>query len=308
MSRSPPAQIVSDLRIVSSTSFASYVLLVWDFFLTIEDEITYIWSSPRSAVKILYLCNRYGNLLVQPISLAQRTGLLNINQSSTCLAFVWIKSVSQFLTYGSVHILVLLRAWVLCGRSRKPTIALFAAFMIYICSCTALVIYALGVHHDKVWASETGTCTGAIPNYTWLLWVVSFLLDVGLFLVTITMLRQQTTFPGHSQISHLIRGLYKESVLFLLANTLADVLNMVAWVLYAKRPLNFMANSLCFALVNITGQRLAVDLRRTYVCKKELTPSELSKEVHQQIAALSFMDMAGEPVLELEPIARVNGP
>ncbi|KAH7909248.1 hypothetical protein BJ138DRAFT_1115162 [Hygrophoropsis aurantiaca] len=263
MSQPPLAQIVSDVRIVRSTSFASYVLLVWDFFLTIEDEvravyqkfvrgcvktgfngqITYIWSSPRSAVKILYLCNRYGNLLVQPVSLAQTTGLLNINQSSACLAFVWIQSMSQFLTYGSVHVLVLLRVWVLCGRSRNITMVLFTVFMVYIFSCVGLAIYALGVHHDKVWASDTGTCSGAIPNYTWLLWVISFLLDVGLFSVTITMLRQQTTFPGHSQISHLIRGLYKESVIFLGANTLTDVLNTVAWVLYAKRPLNFMANS-----------------------------------------------------------------
>ncbi|KAH7916516.1 hypothetical protein BJ138DRAFT_1096959 [Hygrophoropsis aurantiaca] len=150
---------------------------------------------------------------------------------------------------------------------------------------------------DKVWASDTGTCTGAIPNYTVRTWFCSeILLDELL-----------TTSPGHSQTSHLVRGLYKESVIFLVANTLGDDLNMMlAWVLYAKvvpriailigpvpnqpsqHPPNLMENSfvlflscnfdasnqlhrLCFALVNITEQRLAVELQRTYVYKKGLT-------------------------------------
>ncbi|KAH7924533.1 hypothetical protein BV22DRAFT_1013153 [Leucogyrophana mollusca] len=246
MSLSPQAQVISDIRIVRSTSFCSYVLLVWDFFLTIEDEITYIWGSPRSAVKILYLCNRYGNLLMQPISLAQTTGLLNINESSVCglmdrltnthqvcLAYVWIRSLGQFLSYGSVHILILLRAWVLSGRGRNATIGLFAAFMVYFVSCLALMIYALGAH------------------------------------------RVGTPFLG-----------------------LVDVFSLVF-----QRPLNFMANSICLALINITGQRLAIGLRQMYVCKKDLTPSELSKEVREQLAGLSLLSAAEEPAHELEPVA-----
>ncbi|KAH7907856.1 hypothetical protein BJ138DRAFT_1159039 [Hygrophoropsis aurantiaca] len=299
MSLSTQAQAISDVRIVRTTNFASCALLIWDFFLTVEDEITYIWSSPHTAVKILYLCNRYGSLLLQPVSLAQTTGIIDINQSSVCLALTLIKSIGNLLTYATVHMVVLLRAWVLCGRGRKMTIVLFVAFMVYFCSCIGLTIYALGAHHDKN-QDNIGSCAGTIPNYTWLLWLISFILDVGLFSLTIAMLRQQNV-PQLSQISYLIRELFRGSIIFLGVNTLRDVLNIIAWSLYAKRPLNFMTTSLCFALVNITGQRLAIDLRRTYVHKKELTPSELSKEVHRQIAALSFMDsMAGEPALALD--------
>ncbi|KAH7916517.1 hypothetical protein BJ138DRAFT_283572 [Hygrophoropsis aurantiaca] len=118
MSRSLPPEIIFDLGIVRTTSFASYVLLIWDIFLTIEDEITYIWGSPRSAAKVLYLCNRYDNLLVQPVSLAQTTqyqseldektcfkirNIRTLPFFQTCLAFVWIKSLSQFLACGSVQ-------------------------------------------------------------------------------------------------------------------------------------------------------------------------------------------------------------
>ena len=39
------------------------------------------------------------------------------------------------------------------------------------------------------------------------------------------------------------------------------------------------------ALVNITGQRLAIDLRRLHI-QKDVTESEVSREVEYQLAAL----------------------
>lgn len=39
------------------------------------------------------------------------------------------------------------------------------------------------------------------------------------------------------------------------------------------------------ALINITGQRLAIDLRRLQVIQKDVTRSEISREVEIQLAA-----------------------
>ncbi|KAH7911668.1 hypothetical protein BJ138DRAFT_888679 [Hygrophoropsis aurantiaca] len=308
-------QMYADTWTVRCSDVSAVIVLLWDYFLTLDDEVdfsalflfwtlvltavnqvTYVWSSRRSTVKFLILFNRYGNILAQSLFLAQSIGLLDI-QFSSCLIFACVKASSHFLSFSSVHILVLMRAWVLCGRGRKMNMVLITAFLFYFFFNVALLSYSLGIHQriDPTW-SPAGICIRRIAPYTWLLWVVSFLLDTSLFLITVVALRQQARETCHSQIAYLVRSLYIDSIIFLSANTLSDVLNALAWILFAQRQLNSMANSLCLALVSITGQRLAINLRRTYVVKKQQSATELSRVVNQQLAALHISTIP--PTLE----------
>ena len=70
-------------------------------------------------------------------------------------------ALSQCWSYGSVHstscdrglggirckspmsVLVLLRVWILYGRTRKITVALAVAFVLYLCASIALLAYIL---------------------------------------------------------------------------------------------------------------------------------------------------------------------
>ena len=81
-------------------TYGSCALLVWDYFLTLDDEVvghlhrphttlltpisqlTYIWRSPRSIVKYLFIGNRYINLFTQPFSLAQIAGTLPLDSTA----------------------------------------------------------------------------------------------------------------------------------------------------------------------------------------------------------------------------------
>lgn len=81
---------------LSAVGFSGYTLLVWDFLLTFDDEVkafffsqlyslthkyyhslqvTHIWRPPWSIVKMIFLTNRYFNLVTLGIVNAQQAGL-----------------------------------------------------------------------------------------------------------------------------------------------------------------------------------------------------------------------------------------
>ncbi|KAH7907927.1 hypothetical protein BJ138DRAFT_421468 [Hygrophoropsis aurantiaca] len=95
-------QMYADTWTVRCSDVSAVIVLLWDYFLTLDDEVTYVWSSRRSTVKFLILFNRYGNILAQSLFLAQSIGLLDI-QFSSCLIFTCVKALSHFLSFSSVH-------------------------------------------------------------------------------------------------------------------------------------------------------------------------------------------------------------
>ncbi|KAN0093152.1 hypothetical protein V8E55_003936 [Tylopilus felleus] len=263
---------LQDAFVLRAVTYGSCALLVWDYFLTLDDEVvhlhrprttlltpisqmTYIWRSPRSIVKYLFIGNRYINLFTQPFSLAQLAGTLPLDSTAACLAFSWAFALSKQWSYGSVH---------------RASIAM----LVYILS---------GMHYDSTVYGFSKACWGGLPPHSWLTWIVACVLEVCLFALTVFTLWRH--FPSKSsRIPHLVRGLYIHAVIFLLANILDNVLNIVAWTVWVDSPLFDVADSITIVLVNITGQRLAIDLRRLRI-QKDISPSEVSREVEIQLAA-----------------------
>ncbi|KAJ7765693.1 hypothetical protein B0H16DRAFT_399353 [Mycena metata] len=57
-----PTELASIVwHVVEGRSFAlaSFVLFVFDYFLTLDGEVQHFWSGPWSISRILFLCNRY---------------------------------------------------------------------------------------------------------------------------------------------------------------------------------------------------------------------------------------------------------
>ncbi|OJA17249.1 hypothetical protein AZE42_12567, partial [Rhizopogon vesiculosus] len=82
-----PVQFAQDLWVRLAFTTAGHTFLVYDYFLTLDDEISYIWNSPWTVVKVLFLVNRYGNLVVQTYIRLEEAGLLAHNSESFCLSF-----------------------------------------------------------------------------------------------------------------------------------------------------------------------------------------------------------------------------
>ncbi|KAN0093155.1 hypothetical protein V8E55_003939 [Tylopilus felleus] len=274
---------LQDAFVLRGVTYGSCALLVWDYFLTLDDEMTYIWASRPSIVKYLFIGNRYINLFTQPFSLAQLAGTFPLDSTAACLAFSWAFALSKQWSSTSVHLLVLLRVWVLYERTLGITIALLVAFILYLGASIAMIVYILsGMHYDLTMYGFNACWTG-LPPLSWLSWIVGCMLEACLFALTVFTLWRH--FPSKSsRIPHLVRGLYIHAVIFLLANILQNVLNIVAWTAWVDSPLFDVADPIGIVLVNITGQRLAIDLRRLRI-QRDISPSEVSREVEIQLAA-----------------------
>ncbi|KAI9567340.1 hypothetical protein HD554DRAFT_2314928 [Boletus coccyginus] len=125
----------------------------------------------------------------------------------------------------------------------------------------------------------------------WLIWIVEILLEACLFGLAVFTLGQQKSTSEFPHVSRLVRSLYRHAIIFYLANTFSDIFNIITWIVFAGTPPFGFANAFTIALVNITGQRLAIDLRYLHI-QKETTQSEVCREVAIQLAVLNNSDPA----------------
>jgi len=109
--------IISPSHLLNSSSrtlsAAGHTLLVYDYFLSLNDEvssclapwcilletfswfqISYIWNTPWTIVKVIFLINRYGNLIGQTFILLEEADLLTNDSQEVCAAswvgIIWL--------------------------------------------------------------------------------------------------------------------------------------------------------------------------------------------------------------------------
>ncbi|KAI9570615.1 hypothetical protein HD554DRAFT_2170210 [Boletus coccyginus] len=275
------SQNMEDVRLLRAITYSGYTLLVWGYLLTLDDE------------SVLG-----GEVLVYRKSLREspRAGSLHL-RSSWDYSIAFKRSLSWILLGGGPLpnlvlrlFLMLLRVWILYGRTLKITIALIAAFILYISANIGVLAYILRAINFPNSASE-GMCVEELPPFSWMIWVFELLLEACLFGLTIFTLRRQKSTSEFARVSRLVRSLYSHAIIFFLANTFSNILNVVTWSVLAGTPLYDVADKLTITFVNITGQWLAIDLRRLYI-QKDVTQSEISRVVAFQLAAFDNSDPA----------------
>ncbi|EGN95800.1 hypothetical protein SERLA73DRAFT_76855 [Serpula lacrymans var. lacrymans S7.3] len=71
-----PQSFANDLIIRRVFSVVGYTILVWDFILTLSREIHYIWAPKMSTVNLVFLANRYANLICQTVIIMQELAII----------------------------------------------------------------------------------------------------------------------------------------------------------------------------------------------------------------------------------------
>ncbi|TFK17661.1 hypothetical protein FA15DRAFT_698371 [Coprinopsis marcescibilis] len=93
-------------------------LLVVDYLQTLPAEIRYIWPSPWSTPKILFLLARYSAFLNAILVIAFRVTRQEEFSSEVCFALVGLAVVSVFLTLAFAEAILFVRVYALSGRSK----------------------------------------------------------------------------------------------------------------------------------------------------------------------------------------------
>ncbi|KAG2364680.1 hypothetical protein BDR07DRAFT_771279 [Suillus spraguei] len=283
-----------------SLSAAGYTVLIYDYFLTLNDEILYIWNAPWTIVKVLFLINRYGNLAGQTLVQLEEAGIL-VHSQFFCQRFTIVTSFIMIISSESIHILVLIRAWAIWGARRGMSNFLIGSYASYL--LILLGISSFGAHHDSSenfqYLELAKVCASAMPKLMWLCYVGSFVLDAITFVLTAKSLRKYSREFQCLYPSDLFYLLFRDATMFFLFSMFNNATIFVSWTVYADSPYTFLSKGFSGPLLSVAGQRVVLNLKtlptRTYAT------CDLSREVDRQLEALTelyHLSSRGQGVLD----------
>ncbi|KAF9058202.1 hypothetical protein BJ165DRAFT_115737 [Panaeolus papilionaceus] len=259
-----PKQIIYflfQLDTTRSIAVSAVVISFYDWILTFDDEVTFIWPSKWSIQKAIFIFNRYLNLLSQILMIIHFTGLSPVYVQSTCNHYVLAYGISVFLSLASVHILVLLRAWAIWSRQLWIAIFLGTAYVAYAAVCIALIILASSKAPDFFVVNVVGSCLSFTAPHLWLVWIASLALEFVSFGFTLASVSKY--YHGKLSIRDLqplARGIYHSALYYIAFSTLLHAFNMTMWVAYQRTPYNMLAVTFSCGLANVAGQRFVLSL------------------------------------------------
>ncbi|KAJ8591431.1 hypothetical protein M405DRAFT_932167 [Rhizopogon salebrosus TDB-379] len=287
-----PVQFAQDIWVRKAFSAAGHTLLVYDYFLTLGDEVSYIWNAPWKVVKVLFLINRYGNLLGQTFIRLEEAGLLTNNSQSFCTTFGSITTYFMILSMELTHsagMLVLMRAWAIWGTQKRIMKIFIAGYMASFIVLLVGATYGFKVAHVHYqYLDLAKVCVVGIPNYAWAPYFGSFILDSILFVLTMRSLRKYSREFQYLYPSGLIYVLVRDAIIFFSVSIFSNVLIIASWTIYSDNAKYFLAKGFAIPVLSVAGQRLVLNLRslktRTY------ETHDLSREVDRQLEAFGEAD------------------
>ncbi|KAL7282681.1 hypothetical protein ACG7TL_004155 [Trametes sanguinea] len=310
------AQYFQDLFVTRCLSVAGYAILVYECLATFPDEVQYIWPTRWSTVKIIYILNRYGNLLQIALANAQLTGIWWNQSPPFCFRVTLVLSFFQFASFASIHVLVLLRAWATWGRRKRMLTLLVALFVTY--ASVSIVMLTYGIvkagYNAYPYSSVTRTCIGVLPADAWVLWVPSLVLECAIFFLTMVSVRQYRVHRRFKDQPALVQVICRDAIAYFFVTLFSSLFNILVWTRDTNRPLNMLSNTFTLCLMIVAGQRLVLDLRKE-TDYNSLSTTRLGREIERAIEALPpsrtpspivFVDRAAARS-SLDDVARGSG-
>jgi len=254
-----------NLRVTRYCVVAGWTLVIYDFLMTVPDEITLMWPARRSWVKFLFVFLRYGSVISLSVICAQYLGLWFSEDRHFCLTFFLAFCMYIYLSFASLHAIMLMRTYVVWDR--QPAVLYFMIlFKLGVSIAIAGILVASLVQmgwNAYPLASEVQSCYGHMTSYIWVLWVPSFIAEWLVFIGTFATFRHHSyTFKSDSVASNLVRILFRDAAFYLLIIIFTHTFNIYTMKVYANDPRNVAGITFTTCLANVVGQRLVMDLRR----------------------------------------------
>ncbi|KAH7890974.1 hypothetical protein F5I97DRAFT_1840407 [Phlebopus sp. FC_14] len=133
--------VAQSIWIRKSVGFAGSTCLWYDYFLTLDQEVAYIWNAPWTVYKVAFLVNRYSNLFGQTFTLIEETGWIVHDSQDFCERFNLFSAIFPFLSAESIHIVVILRAWAIWGCKRRIAVILISIYLVYLLLMLGMTIF-----------------------------------------------------------------------------------------------------------------------------------------------------------------------
>ncbi|KAH7340814.1 hypothetical protein B0J17DRAFT_715995 [Rhizoctonia solani] len=261
-------------------SFASFVLLVFDYVITVVPEVTLVWYKPWTWSKVLFLWNRYGTFVILLFDTIVVLGggetdeHFNIrhprsNTSNSCLHWQKFQGWTGWLTNMTVEIIILVRIAAMYSQDKRiiyPVVVLFFAQAIGMAFIIGNSFANLKATHEPVAGFHICALIG-VPQKMYIYWATNLAFEVVLFVLALIKAYQHVSrrrglrpsWSGPRILSVLVR----DSILYFLVIFVTYIMNLVAWSTRGSGVYQ-LAIALAIALRASMGSRLLLNVREAY--------------------------------------------
>ncbi|KAJ3992494.1 hypothetical protein F5050DRAFT_1788344 [Lentinula boryana] len=235
-------------------TWASIVLLYYDWLLTIPEEVEYIWKARLSLTTVFYVLCRYA-LLANVLYLLEISNLLGsrcvdplsiiCGDSSFSLSLScddWKKFVSALSVFGRAAIIATLiaRTYAVCSKNRWIVVYLIALGIV------CVVTDALHVPTEKCVDSEDPAIASALRSF----FMIAFETSVACLTTIRTVQALRAGGPWKSQRHRLMFLIFEEGVLYF---CVVSVLTTASVILDIRAPTGFLQRLLDGLTLPLSG-------------------------------------------------------
>ncbi|KAF8879473.1 hypothetical protein BD779DRAFT_1628048 [Infundibulicybe gibba] len=268
---------------------SALAMYIWDFCITIQDEVEYFWKSPWSLIKILYLLNRY--FKIPSFVLAVYVVMHNGSEKTMCSVVGIAAAVTSALGLLIVQAILQVRLYALYRRSDLPCLV----FIQWLTKCitnpdkfvsavvgvlygiqVAAVFVLIGfiMNHGIVNYPESQdvlptflqSCEVApVPSYFYALGIPYIIFDLTIFVLAASRsLQDYLSLPaGIRSGKRLIGIMLRDSIIVFVITFLFNVANTLTWE-YAPHDLYGVIIYWVPLVPTVVANRMLVNLKESH--------------------------------------------
>ncbi|KAJ7598029.1 hypothetical protein C8J56DRAFT_721062, partial [Mycena floridula] len=246
---------------------AGLTWILHDFFLTIEDEIRYIWPQRRGIGKTMYMFIRYYTILIVIFDVTQihTFAIPGITGPNLCVAMDSIIRVIGAISLWAVEIIMQLRIYALYNGSRNVAIFNAIVFAISIAGFFGILIKNAIVRREvisSVISLPLPGCPSIHSGLEWAQWVPAAGFEVVLcgfaLYKSFTKIRRSN---AESFGMSLYAALVRDNLLYFLGITTILLFNNFMVLGFTHIP--WFSYSPFHAVVSILTTRMLINLRKS---------------------------------------------
>lgn len=225
-------RLVQIARLTRICQLVPSVVMVYDYLISVDQEVEQIWKRPRTTTTILYLILRYFGTLC---GVFNATVFLSDVSEEFCNTFMIMQGWPACFLVWLVQIILQMRLFALYNRSRKVLLLMGSAFLVEILAMIAILITAnltSGTSNEPI--PGVKICTNEdTSNSFYVFWLpilcFEFLLCSLAVRAGIQRSRDEISYMALSNRVFLFDVLIKGNVGYFLVIFLVGVVNAVMW-------------------------------------------------------------------------------
>jgi len=252
--------ILRSLRLTRYLSAAGLMLLLYDHFLTLDQEVEEIWKAKWTLPKIFFLILRYTVPAMMIIETYQISGISN-HEITIDFCRGWF-CFSMIIAVGSItvsNLLILLRLWALWGRDRKLILWTFFGFVVVQMAALAVLVHVIVKGLPMLyWEEKLQLCAFKERPHIEGLWIPGIAFECVVFTAAfVNGFHRPRSVGGQS----LLAALFRDGIHYFMALFLLRVNNFFFAVL-APLPLLVCTIYLVWCCTTLTVTRFLLNIRR----------------------------------------------